>query len=190
VRQGVALLPESRKDQGLVLMRSVRDNVSLARLDRVTRAGVLRVAEERRAVDAALAKVDTRAASVSLPVSALSGGNQQKVALAKWLVLQEPRLLIADEPTRGVDVGARRSIYEVLQQLAASGVAILMISSELEEVLGFAHRVLVIRRGRLVAGFDAASCTDEQVMSAAFGDTRDAADRGSADRSPATRGPS
>ncbi len=102
-----------------------------------------------------------------MPVSTLSGGNQQKVLFAKWLV-RPPRVLIADEPTRGVDVGAKRQIHQLLVELAAQGMAVLLISSELEEVLGLAHRVLVMRRGRIVAEYRTEEATMEQVMTAAF----------------------
>ena len=168
IRRGLALLPESRKEQGLVMMRSVRENVAMAHLDDVCRFGLVRRSRERAVVDDVLSSVDTRAASTSLPVSALSGGNQQKVALAKWLV-RPPRVLIADEPTRGVDVGAKRSIYELLHRLAQQGVAVLIVTSETEELLGLAHRILVVRGGRVVAELPRAEADEESVMRAAFG---------------------
>ena len=119
-------------------------------------------------VDDVLSKVDTRAASISMPVAALSGGNQQKVALAKWLV-RSPALLIADEPTRGIDVGAKRAIYHLIHGLAASGVGVLLISSELEELLGLAHRTFVVRAGRIVGTFSREDADEESIMRAAFG---------------------
>ena len=168
IRAGIAMLPESRKDQGLVMMRSVVENVTMAHLDEVTPRWVVSRRRERSVVDETLRRVDARAASPSMPVSSLSGGNQQKVALAKWL-LRTPRVLIADEPTRGVDVGAKRAIYELIIELADQGLAVLLISSEVEEVLGLAHRVLVVRAGRIVGEFDAADVDEEVVMRAAFG---------------------
>jgi rhamnose transport system ATP-binding protein len=168
IRAGIAMLPESRKDQGLVMMRSVVENVTMAHLDEVTPRGVVSRRRERSVVDETLRRVDARTASPTLPVSSLSGGNQQKVALAKWL-LRTPRVLIADEPTRGVDVGAKRAIYELIIELADQGLAVLLISSEVEEVLGLAHRVLVVRAGRIVGEFDAAQADEEVVMRAAFG---------------------
>jgi ABC-type sugar transport system ATPase subunit len=168
IGEGIALLPESRKDQGLAMHRSVCENVSMAHLDAVCSRGVLRTRHERKLVREVLAKVDARAASITMPVSALSGGNQQKVAIAKWL-LRAPRLLIADEPTRGVDVGAKRAIYELIRDLAADGVGVLLISSELEEVLGLAHRVLVVRTGRVVAEFEGDAIQEEAIMRSAFG---------------------
>jgi ABC-type sugar transport system ATPase subunit len=168
IHRGMALLPESRKEQGLVMIRSVRDNVLMAHPHSSAVAGIIRPRTAARVSRDALKSVDVRAASPGLPVSALSGGNQQKVALAKWLV-NRPRLLIADEPTRGVDVGAKRAIYDLLNDLAAQGVAILVISSELEEVLGLAHRVLVMRAGEIVAEFPRETADEERVMRAAFG---------------------
>ncbi len=134
-----------------MMMRPVTENVTIAHLDAVTRCGrASRSARERQLVASVLKSVDARAASHSMPVSALSGGNQQKTAIAKWLV-KTPRVLLADEPTRGIDVGAKRAIYELIDELAAQGLGVLLISSELEEVLGLAHRVLVVRAGRIVA---------------------------------------
>ena len=170
IRRGLALLPESRKDEGLVMMRSLRENVAMAHLDEVVRAGFVRSAHEQRVVGEVLASVDTRAASISMPVSELSGGNQQKVALAKWL-FRRPRVLLADEPTRGVDVGAKRAIYRIIHELAADGVGVLLISSELEELLGLAHRTLVVRRGRIVGEMSREQSDEESIMRAAFGAT-------------------
>jgi ABC-type sugar transport system ATPase subunit len=168
IRRGVALLPESRKEQGLVMMRPVTENVTIAHLGAVTRAGVLQVRRERRLVGSVLKSVDARAASQAMPVSALSGGNQQKTAIAKWLV-KTPKVLLADEPTRGIDVGAKRAIYELITELAAQGLGVLLISSELEEVLGLAHRILVLRTGRIVAELAGDTADEETVMRAAFG---------------------
>ncbi|MCW3009193.1 MAG: transporter related protein [Solirubrobacterales bacterium] len=170
IRRGAALLPESRKDQGLAMHRSVAENVSMVHLDQVCRHEVLQGRRERRVVKEMLGRVQAKVATPSMPVSALSGGNQQKVALAKWLVRQ-PKLLIADEPTRGVDVGAKQTIYELLKGLAESGMAVLMISSEIEEVLGLSHRVLVVRGGRIVAEFEGDAAQEESIMRAAFGGT-------------------
>jgi len=168
IRRGIAMLPESRKEQGLVMMRPVTENVTIAHLDAVTKMGVLQMRRERRLVGEVLKDVDARAASHSMPVSALSGGNQQKTAIAKWLV-KTPKVLLADEPTRGIDVGAKRAIYELIAELARGGLGVLLISSELEEVLGLAHRILVLRSGRIVAELDGATADEEMVMRAAFG---------------------
>ncbi len=161
------MLPESRKDQSLVMMRPVNENTTMAHMHAIaTRFGLNR-GLERKVVGAAMARVDVRAASQTMPVRALSGGNQQKVSLAKWLV-ETPRVLLADEPTRGIDVAAKLGIYEMLHRLAADGMGVLLISSEIEEVLGLAHRILVVREGRIVAEFDG-DADEATVMRAAFG---------------------
>jgi len=173
IARGIAFLPESRKDQGLVMIRSVRENVSMAHLDEVSWHGVVQVRRERVRVAEVLGHVDARAANYSMPVSALSGGNQQKTAIAKWLV-KTPKVLLADEPTRGIDVGAKLAVYALINKLAAEGLGVVFISSELEEVLGLAHRVLVVRLGRIVAEFDGDEATEENVTRAAFGEERHA----------------
>jgi ABC-type sugar transport system ATPase subunit len=171
-RLGIAMLPESRKEQGLVMIRPVRENVTLATLPEFASAGVVLRYRERRRTRELTGDLDVRGASIDAPVVTLSGGNQQKALFAKWLV-RPPRVLIADEPTRGVDVGAKHQIYELIVRLAAEGMAILLISSELEEVLGLAHRILVMRRGRVVAELEHEHATLDRVMSAAFATTRE-----------------
>ncbi len=168
VRAGIGMLPESRKDLGLVMSRPMYENVTLPHLKRVSTGGVVRARAERHSLRQIFEEVGVQSARIGEPVDALSGGNQQKVLFAKWL-FGEPRLLIADEPTRGVDVGAKRAIYDLLVRLAASGLAVLLISSELEEVVGLAHRILVMRDGRLVNEVDAAAATSEGLLGAAFG---------------------
>jgi simple sugar transport system ATP-binding protein/ribose transport system ATP-binding protein len=167
IRAGIAMLPESRTSQGLHMRSPIIQNVSLAHLDEVSRSGVILPRQERRRVEALTKRVDVRASRLGAWVSTLSGGNQQKVLFAKWL-FQSPRALLADEPTRGVDVGAKRAIYQLIQTLAAEGLAVLLISSELEEVLGLAHRIIVIRGGQLVAEFDGRTATENDVLHAAF----------------------
>lgn len=174
IRHGLAMLPESRKDQGLVMMRPVRENVSLAHLKEVSWHGIVNAAREQTRVAAVLDSVDARVPSLTMAVSGLSGGNQQKAAIAKWL-LKTPKILLADEPTRGIDVGAKRAIYELIHRLAAQGLGVLLISSEIEEVLGLAHRVLVVRNGRIVAEFTGDQASEERVMRAAFGEGTEAA---------------
>ena len=167
IRAGVAMLPESRKDQGLHMERSLVENVALPHLDDVSRAAFVARRRELGEASASLDEMDVRAERPTVRVATLSGGNQQKVLFAKWL-FRRPRLLIADEPTRGVDVGAKAAIYELIHHLAAEGMAVLLISSEHEEVLGLGHRVLVMRGGRIVAEFDGRDVTEDQVMAAAF----------------------
>jgi ribose transport system ATP-binding protein len=167
VELGIALLPESRKAQGLLMGRSIAENVTLPHLELVSRHGTVVRRVERAYADDLIRRVDVRAPRASVPVNALSGGNQQKVLFAKWL-LRQPKVLIADEPTRGVDVGAKRAIYELIQSLATDGMAVLLISSELEEVLGLAHRVLVMRGGEVVRRLEGEEITEEAVISASF----------------------
>ena len=166
---GVAMIPESRKHQGLIFGRSVVENTTLSKLREYSSFGVVRRRVERQAAGRILDHCDVRAASFAAPVATLSGGNQQKVLFARTL-LGEPRVLLADEPTRGVDVGAKLAIYELLVSLAADGLAILLISSELEEILGLSHRVLVMRAGRLVAELEGDSMTESAILAAAFAD--------------------
>ena len=170
IRSGLAMLPESRKDQGLVMIRPVRENVSMAHLREISWHGIIDFAHERQRVAEVLDSVDARAASHSMLVSELSGGNQQKAAIAKWLV-KTPAVLLADEPTRGVDVGAKRAVYELIHRLASDGLGVLLISSELEEILGLAHRVLVVRNGKIVADLAGDIADEETVMRATFGES-------------------
>ncbi len=166
---GLAMIPESRKDDGLILTRSVTENATLSRLRSLASVGVVRRAAERRAARSALEACDVRGAQYSAPARALSGGNQQKVLFARTL-LCGPRVLIADEPTRGVDVGAKRAIYDFLANLAADGLGLVLISSELEEILGLAHRVVVMRRGRIVAELEGDAMEEGAILAAAFAD--------------------
>jgi ribose transport system ATP-binding protein len=167
LRAGLAMIPESRTDDGLLLGRSVTENVSLASLGGVSRYGFVRRGAERRRTREALDRWTVRAESPGSPVSSLSGGNQQKLLFARVL-LCGPQVLVADEPTRGVDVGAKRAIYDLVVSLADEGLGVLLISSELEEVLGLAHRVLVMRAGRIVGELAGEQMTESAVLAAAF----------------------
>ena len=141
--------------------------MTLATLGDFSEAGLVNGLRERATTRRLASELAIRTPSVDAPVVTLSGGNQQKVLFAKWLV-RPPRVLLADEPTRGVDVGAKRQIHELIVELADQGMAVLLISSELEEVIGLAHRVLVMRRGRIVAEYDSEQATMDRVMAAAF----------------------
>jgi simple sugar transport system ATP-binding protein/ribose transport system ATP-binding protein len=167
------MIPESRKDDGLLLRRPIRENVSLASLPSLHRFGFVRWRREGTVVRDALKRV-TGSPLLDAPAGALSGGNQQKVLFARAL-LARPGILIADEPTRGVDVGAKRDLYDVLVGLAADGVGVLLISNEIEEILGLAHRVVVMRGGRLVAELTGDGMTEEAILGAAFGTANPAA---------------
>ena len=167
LRAGLAMIPESRKQDGLLLGRSVTENVTLSSLESVSRLGFVRRGAERRRAREILDRSGVRGGSYGAPVSSLSGGNQQKVLFARML-LCGPQVLVADEPTRGVDVGAKRAIYDLLVALAEGGLGVLLISSELEEVLGLAHRVLVMRTGRIVGELSGEQMTESAVLAAAF----------------------
>ncbi len=166
IRHGVAYLPEDRKRDGLVLGLSVRENTTLPVLRRFTRAGVVQAATERAAALGVVQRVDLRPPEIERPAQTLSGGNQQKVVLARWL-LADARLLIVDEPTRGVDVGAKAELHRQLRALADEGRAVLLISSELPEVLALADRIIVMREGRVTGELPGAGVTAEQVMALA-----------------------
>jgi ABC-type sugar transport system ATPase subunit len=174
IKRGLVMLPEDRKSQGLLMLRSVAENITLAHLPEVTRAGTVRPEAESRRVDELTRRLDIRARSSRSRVGTLSGGNQQKVLFARWL-FRRPRVLIVDEPTRGVDIGAKLAIYGLIRDLAAEGIGILLISSEHEEVLGLAHRVLVMRAGRIVAELDEDGMSEDALLAAALGTDREAA---------------
>jgi rhamnose transport system ATP-binding protein len=165
---GVALVPEDRRAQGLVMDASIERNLGLTRLRALSRAGLMSRRRERsRARDWAL-RLQLKYSRLSDAVTMLSGGNQQKVVLAKWLAT-DPAVLIVDEPTRGIDVGTKAEVHRLLSELAGRGLAVLMISSDLPEVLGMADRVLVMHEGRLVAEIPRDAATEEAIMSAATG---------------------
>lgn len=168
IAAGLFLVPEDRRHLGLVLPFSVQRNVSLPSLAGLQRAGLVRAGQERALAQRMVDRLRIRTPHLRQPVALLSGGNQQKVVLAKWLARQA-RVLILDEPTRGVDVGAKTEIYGLIDALAHEGVAILMISSELEEILGMADRVLVMHEGRLAGELTRAQATEEAIMHLATG---------------------
>jgi rhamnose transport system ATP-binding protein len=167
--KGIAYVPEDRGVQGLVRPMSVLHNFSLAALGALSRAGFIDRGAERRMAEEGVRRFRVKTSSVGEIAGRLSGGNQQKIVLGKWLA-NNPKLLILDEPTRGIDVGAKAEIHRLMGELAGAGVAILMISSELPEVLGMSDRVLVMREGRLVAEFDRAHATSETVGAAMMGE--------------------
>jgi rhamnose transport system ATP-binding protein len=168
LHRGLAYLPEDRLQQGLVQPMSVSENVSMAVLPELTPSGVLRPRRERALARRFMEQLRIKAISPAQVVRSLSGGNQQKVVLAKWLAA-EPRILLLDEPTHGVDVGTKADVHRTISHLAAAGLTILLISSELLEVLGMSDRVLVMREGRLVAELSRAEATEERVIEAAAG---------------------
>jgi rhamnose transport system ATP-binding protein len=165
---GIAFVPEDRRMQGLVMDLSVARNATLTRLRALTRLGLIRVGAENRLAREWAERLRLKYHRLDDPVGFLSGGNQQKVVLAKWLAT-EPKLLILDEPTRGIDVGTKAEVHRLMSELARRGLAVLMISSELPEVLGMADRVLVMREGRLTSELRRDEADEERVMRAATG---------------------
>ena len=168
VRHGVAYLPEDRRRHGVIAEMSIAANTTLASLRAITRRGRLDRTRERQVATTYLERFAIKAPSIDVPVGTLSGGNQQKVALARWLAT-DPVVLILDEPTQGVDVGAKAEIHGLIGELAARGLAILLISSELPEVLGMSDRIAVMRGGTIAGTLDAAGATPEAVMTLAVG---------------------
>ena len=168
IESGIAYVPEDRRQHGVVLEMSVAANASLANLAGVSRAGLIDVASERRAARGYVEDLRIKAASIDADVGSLSGGNQQKVALARWLETH-PTVLILDEPTQGVDVGSKAEIHELMGRLAERGVAILMISSEMPEILGMSDRIAVMQAGRLAGTLPRAECTQDAILALALG---------------------
>lgn len=168
IRNGIGLVPEDRKKQGLFLRMSVGANIVMAKLRQLLALIFIRHGEAGRIADDFVERLKVRTPSSQQIVGNLSGGNQQKVVIAKWLTL-EPQVLILDEPTRGIDVGAKAEIYRLMHQLAEQGVSIIMISSELPEVLGVSDRVLVMHEGHITGEFDAQTATQDMIMEAATG---------------------
>ena len=170
IRAGVALVPEDRKQEGLVLGMTVRDNISLVALWPESRGGLINFAHERRLAAEMIAALAIKTPGDHQAVQFLSGGNQQKVVLGKWLAM-EPKVLLLDEPTRGIDVGAKAEIYDLVHRLAGTGTAVLFVSSEMEEILALADRALVMHEGRLAGGLSREELTEENLMRLAAGGT-------------------
>jgi ribose transport system ATP-binding protein len=168
VAAGLALVPEDRKQQGLVLEMAVRENISLVSLWPESRGGFIDFARERRLAAEMIPALAIKTPGDRQAVQFLSGGNQQKVVLAKWLAMK-PKVLLLDEPTRGIDVGAKAEIYDLVHRLAGAGLAVLFVSSEMEEILSLADRALVMHEGRLAGGLLRGELTEENVMRLAAG---------------------
>jgi ABC-type sugar transport system ATPase subunit len=166
MRLGLAYVPEDRQHHGLILPMNISNNITLPLLTEFARMSWINPNQERQAAHQSATQLEVRAAGLWQKVRELSGGNQQKVVLAKWLATR-PRILIMDEPTRGIDVGTKAAVHGLMSQLAAEGMAILMISSELPEILGMSDRILVMREGHLMAQFQRAEATQEKIMRAA-----------------------
>jgi len=166
--KGIGYVPEERRAQGLFLPLSIERNISMTALPSISPLGFVRRAREKSLAEALSKRLDVRGAQISAPVVRLSGGNQQKVVLAKALALK-PDILILDEPTRGVDIGAKAEIYRLMRELTGRGLGILMISSELQEVLGMSDRVLVMREGRIAGEVGGERMTEQDIMALATG---------------------
>ncbi|SCX83669.1 putative multiple sugar transport system ATP-binding protein [Lachnospiraceae bacterium XPB1003] len=165
IKHGLAYVTEDRKVNGLVLEDSIAWNTTMAKLEKVSKNGIINVQEENKAAEEYKKKMNTKTPSVQQAVGNLSGGNQQKVLLSKWM-FAEPDVLILDEPTRGIDVGAKYEIYCIMNDMVAQGKAVVMVSSELPELLGMCDRIYVMNEGSMVAEFDAKEATQEKIMSA------------------------
>jgi D-xylose transport system ATP-binding protein len=174
IKHGIGFVTEDRKRFGLVLDQTILNNMTLAGLRRISGRFVTSVDAESAAGERAMKDLRVKANSVFTIAGTLSGGNQQKVVLAKWL-LTNPRVLFLDEPTRGIDVGAKQEIYAQINELAKSGLAIVLVSSELPEVLGMSDRILVLHEGHVTGEFTRAAATPETVMACATGQVKRAA---------------
>jgi ribose transport system ATP-binding protein len=168
VAEGIYLVPEDRKRSGLVLGFSVRDNITLANLPAHARGGLVDRALEEADAQRQRKRLDIRCPSTSVEIGSLSGGNQQKVVLGKWLSMS-PRVMILDEPTRGIDVGAKDEIYRLMRELADHGVGIMMISSDMEEIIGVSDRVAVMHEGRIAGFLERADLSEQSILSLAVG---------------------
>ncbi len=168
IRAGLGYLPEDRKLQGLFLKMAIRLNVTAASLGEISRSGFLQFNKERELGTEFVKQLNIHTPSLEQRVRNLSGGNQQKVVLAKWLAVR-PKVLFLDEPTRGVDVGAKTEMYNLMRAMASQGMAVVMISSELLEILGMSDRILVLREGRVMGEIPRQGATEEQIMALATG---------------------
>lgn len=172
INAGIGLVTEDRKSEGLILNRSVKENISLPNIDQFLNMGILDFGKENSAVEDYINKLDIKTPGTNQKVVYLSGGNQQKVVLSKWLC-SHARIFIFDEPTRGIDVGAKKEIYQLMNELTANGVAIIMISSEMPEILGMSDWILVMRNGRVSGQFDGKGATQEKIMKYALGEVNE-----------------
>ena len=168
VEKGIVYVPEERGRQGAITAMPIFENVTLPSLSRISRSGFLRMAEEFRLAREYTSRLDLRAASLDQPVGTLSGGNQQKVVIAKWLATK-PKVIILDEPTKGIDIGSKAAVHEFMGELAAQGLSVIMVSSEIPEILGMSDRVIVMRAGRIVAEYPREGLTAEMLVRAAAG---------------------
>jgi ribose transport system ATP-binding protein len=171
IRAGIGFVTEDRKSQGLILELSVRENFSITNLDKISNKSIISSKDEISMVDEMIEKLHVKTSGRELSVKSLSGGNQQKIVIGKWLGIN-PKILILDEPTRGVDVGAKKEIYQLINDLTKQGVSIIMVSSELPEILGMSDRILVIHEGKLSAVLNKSDASQEIIMQFAAGGSK------------------
>jgi rhamnose transport system ATP-binding protein len=167
IRHGIVCVPEDRQRQGAVLSQSIKDNITLPSLSRLSRLGFT---SSKRAAQAAMdwsSRLQVKCSGIGQRVEQLSGGNQQKVVLAKWL-MTAPRVLILDEPTKGIDIGSKAAVHQLTRELVQQGLGIILVSSELPEIMGMADRILVMRRGRVRGLFDRATADSATILRAAM----------------------
>ncbi|KIL35485.1 D-ribose transporter ATP-binding protein [Cohnella kolymensis] len=168
IRSGITMVTEDRKELGLILCRPIRENMTLPSMDLVGKGLFVRRGSESRLCEAMTSQIVIKMSDFQQPVQSLSGGNQQKVVLAKWLI-RKPKVLILDEPTRGIDVGAKAEIYRLISSLAKEGMAIIMVSSELPEIIGMSDRILVMGDGKIKGEFTGSEATQEDILACAIG---------------------
>lgn len=171
IDQGIAYVSEDRKRYGLIMEMDIKQNTTLSSLNQITKNGVIDRSLELKKAEEMNKKVRTKAPGIEMKVAYLSGGNQQKVVLSKWL-MNNPKILIMDEPTRGIDVGAKYEIYKIIDELASEGVGIILISSELPEVLGMSDRIMVMAEGKITGQLSREEATQEKIMTLATGGSR------------------
>ena len=170
MKAGIGFITEDRKVEGLMLDKTIRENIALANLGTISGSGVVSKAKEKSLISRGIEEFKIRCFGTEHECGNLSGGNQQKVVLAKW-IYTEPKILILDEPTRGVDIGAKKEIYNVINDMARKGVAIIMVSSELPEILGMSDRVMVVREGDVRGILNIENASQESIMTLATGGT-------------------
>ena len=168
IKAGIGFITENRKSEGLILDFSISRNIALPSVDTFAKRSVINTKNETAFSEALSKKLGVKTASIDLEAGALSGGNQQKVVIAKWIGMN-PSIIIMDEPTRGIDVGAKRDIYDLMNELTSQGVAIIMVSSELPEVIGMSDRILVIHEGKIAGELDHEEATQEKIITLATG---------------------
>jgi len=163
IEHGIALVPEDRKQQGLILQMSLKENICLPNIAKLSKLGIVQEAKRKQLASESIKDLDIRPSGYERKIEYFSGGNQQKAVISKWLAMK-PKIIILDEPTRGIDVGAKIEIYNLINQLADQGVSIIIVSSELPELIGVCDRIIVIREGEVSAEFDQQDFTQEKIM--------------------------